>query len=236
MNSNYLRFLSIITFAIVVYVYFLNRKPDKKFHFLTDFVLKSKCECITDRVIVNKLKDNIQITIEAENKTILSQYQIKQDDFKNLVFACDLFKVLRRGPYQKIISFSLFGKEEMYYNLVEANVRNSRQLYHGWTVRVYHDDSIDTSIICQKECLNHESNIDFCNVNNLIEKSNVKDFNYMLPMSWRWLPLGDDFVSLFISRDLDSCIFDREIAAVNEWLKSTNLFHIMRGILVETIT
>ena len=69
-------------------------------------------------------------------------------------------------------------------------------------------------------------NVDFCDVTNM---SGGLNLDYMMPMSWRWLPIGDSFVDLFVSRDTDSCIFDREVAAVKEWLNSNTLFHIMRG-------
>ncbi|RXG57148.1 hypothetical protein Avbf_18201, partial [Armadillidium vulgare] len=46
---------------------------------------------------------------------------------------------------------------------------------------------------------------------------------------WRFAPLGDDQVDVFLSRDLDSEILRREYDAVSEWLNSTNKsLHIMR--------
>ena len=41
--------------------------------------------------------------------------------------------------------------------------------------------------------------------------------------------VGDHFVDMFISRDTDSTIFDREVVAVKEWLKTNTIFHVMRG-------
>ena len=40
--------------------------------------------------------------------------------------------------------------------------------------------------------------------------------------------MADDFVDVFSSRDSDSNIIQREKDSVGEWLKSNNLFHIMR--------
>ena len=46
---------------------------------------------------------------------------------------------------------------------------------------------------------------------------------------WRFAPLVDPLVSEFHSRDLDSIVSQREVAAVNEWLEAKNkTFHIMR--------
>ncbi|KAL7636903.1 UNVERIFIED_CONTAM: hypothetical protein RMT77_012661 [Armadillidium vulgare] len=55
-------------------------------------------------------------------------------------------------------------------------------------------------------------------------------FGNLLPGKlWRFLPLGDSFVSKFLVRDVDSFILEREVAAVNEWLKDYGtLIHAMR--------
>ncbi len=47
-------------------------------------------------------------------------------------------------------------------------------------------------------------------------------------MMWRWFPISDDFVDIFSSRDSDSTLIQREKDSVDVWLKSNNLFHIMR--------
>ena len=143
-----------------------------------------------------------------------------------------------------MIGFSLFGKEQLYYNYLNHNVFRAAALLPDWVIRVYHDGSIDKSVICEKICLEKDSeveetktkaeyydNIEFCDVEKLPNGLH-RTWNaaYMIPMSWRWLPIGDEFVDVFISRDTDSCINTRETAALAEWLDSNNLFHIMRGI------
>ena len=50
---------------------------------------------------------------------------------------------------------------------------------------------------------------------------------------WRWFPIGDRFVDLWSSRDTDSMIHQREVDAVDAWLQSDKLVHIMRGIYCE---
>jgi hypothetical protein len=47
-------------------------------------------------------------------------------------------------------------------------------------------------------------------------------------MLWRFAPLADDFVFEWHSRDLDSQILPREVAAVEDWKKTNFTFHIMR--------
>lgn len=48
-------------------------------------------------------------------------------------------------------------------------------------------------------------------------------------MLWRFLPVIDPTVDIFLSRDLDSIVNEREVAAVKEWLTSSDqIFHGMR--------
>ena len=46
--------------------------------------------------------------------------------------------------------------------------------------------------------------------------------------AWRFAVLGDPTVDLFLSRDSDSWVLDREVTAVQEWLLSGRTFHVMR--------
>jgi hypothetical protein len=45
---------------------------------------------------------------------------------------------------------------------------------------------------------------------------------------WRFAPMADDYVLEWHSRDLDSTIIPREVAAVEEWRKTNLSFHVMR--------
>lgn len=45
---------------------------------------------------------------------------------------------------------------------------------------------------------------------------------------WRFLPLGDPTVDIFVSRDLDSLATMRERDAVLEWETYNKTFHLMR--------
>jgi hypothetical protein len=46
--------------------------------------------------------------------------------------------------------------------------------------------------------------------------------------SWRFLPLGDPLVDIFVVRDLDSRLTQRERVAVEEWENSNYTVHAMR--------
>lgn len=228
MNSScfkiiFLFLLCINVFYIIIYFQTDNDKHPRAFF---NKNLTSLCPCVKDIVSIQTIKDYVKIDVldTGRNKVLLS-YQIHFEDYKRIQLTCDPYKVLRRGFDQKIISFSLYGKDSFYYRLVKANVARAFNFYPGWTARIYHDKSIEPGFICEIECTK-TGNVDFCDITNMPGELN---FNYMLPMTWRWLPIGDRFVNLFISRDTDSCIFDREVFAVNEWLNSDTLFHIMRG-------
>lgn len=229
----YFKYFIILNFLLLasICVFKLYESTSQENKSIYGILLKSDCKCRKELISVNKNDENNYL-IGIGDRT---SYSIKTKDFNSLSLTCDLYSSLRRGPNQKVISFSLFGKDRFYYDFINMNIKIAKKLYPDWTMRVYHDDTIDKDIICEKQCLSDEKNnvydnIDFCNINQIPhDLVNIWSADYMLPMTWRWLPLGDDFVDVFISRDTDSCILDREVIAVKEWIESTTLFHIMRG-------
>ena len=54
------------------------------------------------------------------------------------------------------------------------------------------------------------------------------DISPVFAMIWRFFPVLDPQVDLYVSRDLDSRLSARETAAVAEWLKTPHAFHFMR--------
>ena len=54
------------------------------------------------------------------------------------------------------------------------------------------------------------------------------DARDIFAMNWRFFPTLDPQVDVFISRDLDSRPSGRELAALEEWLASEFILHIMR--------
>ena len=133
-----------------------------------------------------------------------------------------------------------------------------KKKYPGWVMRVHYDSSIDENIKCELECLKDEKenlldNVDFCNMEKVPGHQNLK-FNhnkwsnilqsnsselesswsatYMHPTKWRWFPINDPFVDVFMSRDSDAMIIQREVDSVNVWLESDKVGHVMRGKLV----
>ena len=217
---------------------------EKKFEFDSDKFtfkeFKSHCECRKEVIRLAKTDPNIFTIFKIENKVETVLYTISIDEFEKSTFTCDLFNELRRGKHQKVHSYSLYGpRNSFYYRLFVNNSRNLNKLYPGWIMRVSHDVSIDSTIICEAECVNdtytgkYLDNIDFCDITKVPEKglneSAVWSAFYMHPMKYRWLPSGDSFVDVFTSRDSDSFMIEREVHAVDEWFKSGKFAHVMRG-------
>ena len=118
----------------------------------------------------------------------------------------------------KVISFSLWGNKPIYLVGAIRNVRQAQQIYPDFQCWFYvHEETVPKETI-QK----------------LLEFNNVKiiyktgDLSKIKPMMWRFEPLSNSEVDLFMSRDVDTKILLREKLAVDEWLNSDFLLHIMR--------
>lgn len=111
--------LILILFTILVFIYSFNLNFMKKEkHFLKTIQLKSKCPCQTEIVSIKSYKNdkyNIDIN-DPFNSQNAYNYNISTRTFEELNLGCDLYKVLRRGKHQKIISFSLYGNFRPHIN------------------------------------------------------------------------------------------------------------------------
>jgi hypothetical protein len=200
-----------------------------------EIILDSKCKCKLDEKLIIKLTQNDVYTI-LNNKTKF-EYEIERFDFEQSIFTCNLYNVLRRGPKTKVISFSLYGKNDFYYRFLKDLIKIIHKLYPNWLIRIYYDSTIDESVICDLECYKNEDDnnyfdiVDLCDIEQMPIYLSKYTWNasYMHGMTWRWLPLGDSFVDYFSSRDTDAWMSKREVDSVNVWLKSNTLFHVMRG-------
>jgi hypothetical protein len=116
---------------------------------------------------------------------------------------------------KKIIAYSLFGEGVRYWKGAILNIELAAKYYPDWICRFYIDKN------AKKELLD---TIKGDNVE-IVLMDNKGGFSGTM---WRFLPAEDDDVEVFLSRDTDSRIYQREVDAVNEWLKSDKNFHIMR--------
>jgi hypothetical protein len=219
-------------------------KKIKKSNFLMNLdkvrrYLNPKCSCHEDTSICLKLDqyDNYTILIKDENLNQTKSYQIKKDEFDYSFISCNPFKVLKRGKNQKILSYFISGNiviNNEIVNRLKNLIESASRYYKDWIIRIYHNGNLDDKLICELECYENiqtnkiYDNIDFCNINEFTFES--MNISYLIPNFWRWLPIADSFVDIFLSRDLNSCLGNREFLAVDEWITKTNtLFHIIRG-------
>lgn len=235
-NSIFITILTITLIVIVLNHILFKQRPTWLLQFksqkippasLTTYLtFKSSCECKKNKYIViegdssdpqnERLYSIISLDTQSSLKTHL--YTLNAHEFESSRFTCDLYKVLRRGRGQKVISLSLFGNDSFFYEKLYDISKQAKQLYSDWVIRVYYDDSINKKIICDLECALEEANVDFCYINeiklklttaNLQPSTTIINASYVLPRKWRFLAMGDSFVDLFVSRDSDSYILQR---------------------------
>lgn len=115
----------------------------------------------------------------------------------------------------KVVSYCLWGNNPKYTIGAIRNAELVKEKYPNWQARFYVGLSVPSAII--SELLNKDAHV--------IQKNEDGNWNSMF---WRFEAAADPEVDVMISRDCDSRITDREVAAVNEWLFSDKLFHIMR--------
>ena len=117
---------------------------------------------------------------------------------------------------RNVISFSLYGREPLYCEGAKINARLARDIYPGWTVRFYTDETVPVRVIEELHSTGAE-----------IVGQNPRPYpNY--GRYWRFLVANDPRVDRFIIRDADSRLNVREAAAVAAWIKSGKSFHVMR--------
>lgn len=111
---------------------------------------------------------------------------------------------------RRIISYSLFGQNEMYNHGMVVNARLAPQYYPGWTVRVYATpDATAVDALRELGC----------------EVVVVEPAPGAKLMATRFLAAVDAEIAIF--RDADSRLNPREAAAVADWLEQGTRFHIM---------
>ena len=116
---------------------------------------------------------------------------------------------------KKLISYALYGNNTLYSEGAVRNVLDAQMYYPGWICRVYVSNEISNSMIKRLEEVGAE----------IVSKTR-KD--YADGMFWRFLPMSENDIDVCLVRDTDAVILQREVDAVNQWLESDRLFHIMR--------
>ena len=115
----------------------------------------------------------------------------------------------------RVVSYSLWGDNPKYNIGALRNAELVSELYPGWQARFY----VGTNTPVETINGLHERGA------HVIDMKKPGDWTGMF---WRFEAVSDPDVDVMISRDCDSRITAREVAAVKQWIESESMFHIMR--------
>lgn len=101
---------------------------------------------------------------------------------------------------KKIISFAVWGNDLMYLSGIQKNFDLMKKFYPDWQMNVYYDSTVPVEYTKNEE-------IKFIKIE---DRSHGK--------MWRFYAAEES--DIFISRDLDSRITEREVYCVNKWLET----------------
>ena len=121
---------------------------------------------------------------------------------------------------KKIITFSLWGNNPTYNIGAIKNAELAKYAYPDFECWFYiHKDTVPQQTV---DALNSLTNTKIIFKTGDLNNENCK------PRMWRFEAIDDEEVELVLSRDTDTRILLREKLAVDEWIQSNQMFHIMR--------
>jgi hypothetical protein len=175
----------------------------RNYSVISTIKLNPRCLCQKDTVIIREFKDFYNIRIENYIDSLFYSYNLTRNFFEQLTVTCSLYKVLRRGPNQKIISYSISSNDDkvsLKY-ILKTNIKRAKLFYTNWFIRVYHKSRLTLNEECEYECYKYNKNvlfdnIDMCDATHIpIDLYRTWNVSYVLPQVLRYLPVGDDMVS-----------------------------------------
>lgn len=121
-------------------------------------------------------------------------------------------------PELNVIAYTLWGNQPRYQVPLLENARIRPHLFPEWTIRVYHDHSVDPAYLRQLAA-------------NGVELRTMR-LSPGMPahrgLLWRFEVIADPVIQRFLIRDADSLLTVKERVAVDAWLRSDFHFHAMR--------
>lgn len=117
---------------------------------------------------------------------------------------------------RNVIAYSVWGQDAIYLDGILSNARAAPHLYPEWTVRVYCDDSVPSSLTADLTRLGVQ----------VVRIAGSGHGNRGL--FWRFQVADDPAVDRYLIRDADSPLTLRERGAVEAWIDSGRAFHLMR--------
>jgi hypothetical protein len=127
---------------------------------------------------------------------------------------------------KNVVSFSLWGENPKYWKGALENINIIKDILPEWYIHFYVDENCKIELINSLRFSNTEIRLvhsDF--LGNTLNQQSIHSHQGMF---WRFMSSLDKDVDIFLSRDCDSRISNREINAINEWKKTGKRFHIMR--------
>lgn len=113
----------------------------------------------------------------------------------------------------RLISMSVWGSSRMYWEGALINSRIYKEIYPGWTLRIYTDEQNEFT----RELVGNGAQVCL-----------MRNPGGIFGMFWRFIPASDEGLDALIVRDADSRLNVREAAAVEAWLDSGKGAHVMR--------
>lgn len=115
----------------------------------------------------------------------------------------------------KVFSFSIYGDNPIYTIGGVKNAKLVKELFPDWKSIFYVADDVNPDIIKQIE-----------EYGGIVE---IKPTNESFTgMFWRFMAITRPDVDVMIVRDCDSRVSERDVAAINEFMGSDKLYHIVR--------
>jgi len=122
---------------------------------------------------------------------------------------------------ENVIAYWLFGSNPRYCEPSVMNAKIKRDVFKGWTCRVYLDATIPDHV--QRRLKDAGAGVVFMDRDSGAH-----------PLMWRFLVIDDSSIKRFLLRDADALLSEREYAAVQEWVESPYYFHIIRDYFTHT--
>ena len=120
---------------------------------------------------------------------------------------------------KNVVSFCLYGSRATYVLGMKENILLGQKYFPTWEIRIYYNDTVPEKFIKEYSDLGA-----ICIMCENVGK-NKMNWEGML---WRFMPLDDNNVHYWISRDADSRLSKREADIVNQWIKSGKTLHCIR--------
>lgn len=154
-----------------------------------------------------------KMALELKDKAACAFFS--RPDFKDLKLT-PVAKPFSQDRRRNVIAFSLWGDKPIYTEGAVENVVIARYVFPSWTCRFYVDDTVPGDAIQRIKAKGGD----------VIRVPEADRGPHGGP--WRFHASDDPAIDRFICRDCDSRLSTQERVAVDEWIRSGKIAHIMR--------